>query len=749
MMALRSVAASLLLFACVNQSQAQDNQPGTNQGRLVKNVQAVSMDVPVTGPIDARMDTAVASRPIEVGPDDAEEATEPETTAKTSQQAGIALAGPSAVAAASKLALPKPELLDIGESIFLSPSQRSPELTTRWEAAQNGGQDPQVAAGHAVVAVLTWDTLTFYDKSGHPLPSINDPSHPGKNFANPTNTETIFAAVVKQLDLNLKLNSKAQHDPSFLFEAGEIGDARVIFDNFRNRWVVLATAKNNHPNTTDIALVTSQRRTKFLLAVSRDEDPRDGFRTFGLDATPDDGACGKNSDDSPCPGSRFTPGNAADYPSIGVSRTHYILTIGVGHAPLDGSAHTHLFTWMVVLNADDVANGASPIRKRAFAGWDLGEGDRAVGVSMPAVMNNDLPGLLATGWGLVANTASDHIILTGVSPFDPPVLLAMDWDMPDIESASESDWPQKGSKELIQYGNLNDQPVTATVQGTTLATGFVDCRTWTNTQKTCSPSLHLITFDLKTFPLSTLLKDRVMGLRSVLDDDKNDVVAYGLPGIASNKDGDIAVVYGRSSPKMFMETRFSTWLHTELDVRPSRELHQGKAPLGVGCAVPCKPQHPDTAGVSVDPFDSRAIWIAHSFADTGPDVRVEVGKVFGEQHPDLWMWSADVTTSTTGLKAGDAVGVTLLMLNGGDGDAHDARAELLLVAGDGKKTSLGHTTASKMNAGDSISTNLVGTIPASLAKGSYKVEVRAKLKAGEKQYSDDNDSVTAGTVHVK
>ena len=94
MMALRSVAASLLLFACVNQSQAQDNEPGTNQGRLVKNIQATIVDVPVTGPIDARMDTAVVSCPIEVGPDDAEEATEPETTRKTSPQAGIALAGP-------------------------------------------------------------------------------------------------------------------------------------------------------------------------------------------------------------------------------------------------------------------------------------------------------------------------------------------------------------------------------------------------------------------------------------------------------------------------------------------------------------------------------------------------------------------------------------------------------------------------------------------------------------------------------
>ncbi len=127
--------------------------------------------------------------------------------------------------------------------------------------------------------------------------------------------------------------------------------------------------------------------------------------------------------------------------------------------------------------------------------------------------------------------------------------MAMAWDMPDIEGASDSDWPQKGSNELIQYGNVGDQPITATVQGSTLTTGFVDCRTWTNTQKTCSPSLHLVTFDLKSFPIPMLLKDRVMGLRSVLDDDKNDVVAYGLPGIASNKDGDIAVVYRTQQPQ--------------------------------------------------------------------------------------------------------------------------------------------------------------------------------------------------------
>jgi hypothetical protein len=294
------------------------------------------------------------------------------------------------------------------------------------------------------------------------------------------------------------------------------------------------------------------------------------------------------------PGLALHAGKCGDYPSIGVSKTHYILTIGVGHGPLDDSTHTHLFTWMVVLNADDVANGVSPIRKRGFAGWDLGEGDRAIGLSLPAVMNNDLPGLLGAGWGLVANTASDHIILTGVSPADPPALLAMNWDMPDIEHPP--DWPQKGSKQLIQYGNLGEQPVTATVQGTTLATGFVDCRSWTDSQKTCSPSLHLVTFDLKSFPFSIIRKDRVVGLRSLLDDDKNDVVAYGLPGIASNKAGDIAVVFGRSSPRRFMEARFSTWRTTRSTSGPAACRTRARRRLAWAAPSPASRNTPTPRG---------------------------------------------------------------------------------------------------------------------------------------------------------
>lgn len=746
-MVARVVACFVIASASLFALHAQDNKPTSNQARVSKNVTSSSEPLEVIGPIDVTLSTpgkpsATFTKEQYVSEENLLRSKPP----VVSELSGPELAGPSAVLAATKLSAPNTESFSFGESLFFLDSQRTQGLTTKWAsgASANGGQDPQIAAGHSVVAVLTWNTLAFYDKSGNLLTA--DPAHPKQAFINPTSTAIIFAGVVKLLDDRLHLNPITHNDPSFLFQPdGEVGDARVIFDNFRNRWVVLATAKNNHPHTTDFRLLTSQRRTKFLLAISRDEDPRHGFRAYGFNADPNDGACDKETDDSPCPGSHFTPGNGADYPSLGVSKAHYIMTIGAGHAPLDGSSHTNKIAYMVTVNAKDAADGTLPIHMHAIWDWDLGEGDRAVRIAMPAVMQNDLP-VGGAGWGVVASTASNHLILTAVGPTDPPALVTLSWDMPNIEGAPG--WPQKGGPELIDYGNVSNQPITATMNGRTLTAGFVDCRTWTKSQKDCSPSLHLVSIDVSVLPVAAFLtKDRVVGWRSVLDDASDDVVAYGLPGIASNNDGDIAVVYGRTSPRMFMETRFSAWLHNEVDIRPSRELQKGRATL----PVPSNKDlvHPDTAGVSIDPFDGESIWIAHTFADTGPSQSVAVGKVFGEQHPDLSMESAQLTSPATGLKPDDAVSVHLSLHNGGDGTAPASRVELVLVAADGKKTSLAHTTPVDMKAGATIETDLAGNIPAKLSEGAYTVELRAKLQDGVKQYSEDNDVLTAGEVHLK
>src|SRR3954452_8988945 len=125
-MTFRLAAPLVLAILPFIQLQPQTMQAGFGQARVVKNVRAEREDVPVIGPIDASMDTAVVARNIRTEEDTAYINLKAATSTATKRQTGIALAGRSAVLAAGKLAGPKPESLDIGESIFLLESQRTP-----------------------------------------------------------------------------------------------------------------------------------------------------------------------------------------------------------------------------------------------------------------------------------------------------------------------------------------------------------------------------------------------------------------------------------------------------------------------------------------------------------------------------------------------------------------------------------------------------------------------------------------------
>ena len=177
-------------------------------------------------------------------------------------------------------------------------------------------------------------------------------------------------------------------------QAGEIGDARVVFDHFRDRRVVLATA-GRPSDSTGVALVASQRRTSFCWRC-RATRPRDGFRTFGrmprrrrgLRKTATIRLAGL------APHARKRGGLS----SIGVSHTHYILTVGVGHGHSTGSAHTPLLPgWWCWMRLDVTRRIPDSERGLATRTWARRP---PVGVGVPAVMNNDLPGLLGTDCGV-------------------------------------------------------------------------------------------------------------------------------------------------------------------------------------------------------------------------------------------------------------------------------------------------------------------------------------------------------------
>ena len=613
-----------------------------------------------------------------------------------------------------------------------APLPRSNALTTQWVTTgkMSTSNDPQVASSSWAVGVLSWDQLAFFDKAGTLLPST-------PNFPNPTNTETVFAPLVQWLDQSvINLNPQVVGNPDFMFggPSGQVGDARIEFDTYRKRWVILGTAKNPAPSAKyPLALRASQRRTMFLLAVSNDEDPSHGFTTWAFAATPNDGACTKIDDSSPCPNSAFTPGNAGDYPSIGISSMHYVLTDHVGHAPLDGSKGSDVFAYMVTVNAQSIAKGDPNIHAHAFWNWDIGKGEHANGISQPVVsrtpMNPD--------WGLVTKTTSNRLIVTGVSLADPPSLVSVWWDIPNI--TAPVDWTQLGSPQKITYWNVVYNVVKATQTNGMLTLAFTDCRNWNVVPKGCVSSIHLISANVNLFPNFCLKqKDRVFGLRSALDDDPTDVVAYAIPGVTMNKDGDIAVVYNRTSPKMYDEARYSTWLHGEPDIRPSAVLQAGLAPIGCVKVNPCDGQYTfDTAGIGLDPFDQTGVWMAHMYA-IGGGTSFAVGKVFGRQYPGLMV--ANVVPAPTTIHAGQTMTITYDLANYGDAAAANPYVPVTMESLTGSvalSKVIGVDVPPPMAPGSRLPGRTVTvTIPAGTPSGVYRIRLDGKVMADVAQYTE-------------
>ncbi len=604
------------------------------------------------------------------------------------------------------------------QSAVMNFAARTPGLTTFWSngSPSNNNIDPQVAASSWAVGVLTWDTLVFYDKSGTLLPST-------PTFPNPTNTETLFGPLVQVLDANLNLNPKVA-GPAFLFANGQVGDARLEFDKFRKRWVVLASAKNNGSLTGAFStlLIRSQRRTKLLLAVSIDEDPSHGFYTYWFNATPDDGACNALTDSSPCPGSNFRPGDGSDYPSLGMSSRHYLLSIGAGHQPLDGSQQTETWAYLIAANADDISSGLNKPRTHGFKQWDIGNGETADGITQAVVSSQAMAPI---DWGLVVSVTKDRLILTGVPPIDPPSLTTTSWTMPDLTPLAK--WPEKGSNLGVNYANLTNAPIKAQQIAGILSTTWNDCRNWTPSQAACSPSVHLFTAQVNFFPFVFSQIDRVFGLRNVLDDAPTDVVGYGMPGVTMNQNKDIAVVYSRSSPLLFPEVRYSTWLHGEPDIRPSAILRVGDGPFPCSLGPKCgAPMTYDTAGIALDPFDQTGVWMAHIYATATGAPGLTVGKVFGAVHPGL-MVSAISFTPTT-VQAGSQLQVTYTVSNYGDGAANPAHADIILepLSSGGPAILLGTDPLPVMGPGNVLQRQITLTVT-SAPKGVHQLRIQANV----------------------
>jgi CARDB len=566
-----------------------------------------------------------------------------------------------------------------------APRTQSPPSPT-W-TVQGSGNDPQIAVGKSFVVVTSYNQVWFFTKAGTPL-TYND--H-GQKIANPIPATTLFSDLwntgapnftpkAQSINsfLNLPSGSKCNVDAPFptgsqtswslsgpsAFCLNDFYDMRAVYDDFRDRFWIIAVARNplwKRLSGTPANHVS--RRTKVLLAVSVDGDPRDGFYEYWWNGVVDDGACtslakGASGDTKVCgSGQTYQPGDAADYPSIGISKDFFVQTIGAQHfnpfaTPDFTKAGKSLkYAFVNVFQADKLAGGgcSSPC---SWSYWDFtypGSSSVVKGTLQAAVHHETNSQHLTY---LAQNDGSDRVYVWGFTPdegkLNPP--LHTGWSsIATIGSATHD--PTLPGGGTLSYANLGPMMLKAVVRGGALTGSFMDCAGATLVPlNPCATAARVVQLD----PLLTLAAgpfevacgicapqpqlDVVVATNNPLDDPPGAVLEAGQPTADVSKNGAIVVGYIRCCGGKNPDARYAARLPGDATFRPDAVLKQGTGGGATGF-------NGDTGGAAADPVDPSGIWLAQLYGVSG-SMGLQVGKVLGSPFADLSMEDVAITSGS-------------------------------------------------------------------------------------------------------
>jgi len=546
-----------------------------------------------------------------------------------------------------------------GEDAGESDGAQSPEATRRFDDVSGlNGMDPGIAVGTSYLLVCdNVHGIAAYDKSGSGHLLSAKTGQP--IFQNPFSISSLFAKV--KADITPHLNLPSGLPPNFPTQIPAYGDVRIMFDAYRKRFWVYARAKLDIENPAEDIVkypaLKLARRQKAAVAVSKTDDPRDGFYTYWWNETIHNGECNNQNG---CSDPLFkTSGEGADYPSIGISPKFFIATAGVNRRdpafPTDTVAaaqkwkdcetnfvaNGHPFNWcgpfyihLMIVDADRLAQGpvslpqiSQPLQRpqdRSFALFidaknyitDRAENaDFAHGMGRgvkPVIMHG--PQLSATIHSAEAYFTNTFIDRSGSTPKCYVVLWSLFGNelIPELYPIRRVTFPNPKSWNFIFSASYRDGKLYAALH---------ECVVW-KSQKPCLYSVRALRINTSN---SKTEIDRTFGLRNKIDDPSNARINYKWPAIEVNKHGDMVLSYVRfstESPTLPQEVRFSVWYHGDPDIRPSRLLRAGEIVNAFDM---------DTSAIAVDPVDDEGIWIAHFFATENGSKRIAVGRVFGHE----------------------------------------------------------------------------------------------------------------------
>ncbi len=438
--------------------------------------------------------------------------------------------------------------------------------------------DPQLSVSSSHVAVTCRGVLNFYTRAGLPLMSTA------------LGLDKFFA-------------------PLNLASEGYVGyfDARTIFDRYRRRFLIGALAFKAGP--------TAHR---FVLAVSKGEDPRQGFFMYQWPASPPQ---------------LNLPSYQADYPSISVDRKAVYQTNLVQRQ--DGSRF-----WAVTLfDAVAMAQGINP---GGWRFWDLRNPDGSqVGVVQPAMQHDAVDrNFLVSRWG------TDRVVVWAID-VPTPISLGPRLQRVAVTLApfqSPVDGPQQGSAtHKIRMTNLGTEVLKAVVRRGLLHFATNDARPWGGTESLSS--IRLVRMSVTNFPSIPREResgfiDRPFGGSSSIDDPAGSRMYYAWPALEVNKFGHIVIVYTRTGSTIFPQVRVSAYLANESDISPSRRAKAGEATYTAKPTSVTSMPWGDVGGACVDPVDDTGVWFCHQYTiptslapPNDSNYSIWVGKLFGVSSP--------------------------------------------------------------------------------------------------------------------
>ncbi len=451
------------------------------------------------------------------------------------------------------------------------------------------GHDPSVAVGDRYLIVYTAHRYNLHDKATGELLA----SQEGDEIAPSGDFSTLFLPLwaprdkhgaPNEANINKRLRFVSSDplvcDPEDPLGPGspacvqEFYDTRILWDPVRKRFWIESAVRNHlwfcTPTATERCTnpkhSATQPRRFIAVAVSRTEDPRQGFHRYVL------------------------VDEYSDWPKIGV-HDHYLL---LGHR---SSPNLYVF------DADKLAAGNpdhGPVRLAKLDGRSF------PGATLIDEVNHHGPSGDVTY--LVGTDGSDHLTVFGLQNPDPTRAA-----VPRVIAG-----PRLSTG--VKLGSFQNNAVYR--DGRIYVTRD-EC---TPGYDHCGPRrIHVLRIPATASGSSIVAStDPARGFLDALvggrepDDAPDDVADYVMPALDVNAAGDVVVGYARRSFKMRTEVpfelRYSIVYHGETSARPSVLVRRGTW-MGTPDVDDNGKAGIDLGGAQTDPADDHTVWISHAVAD--------------------------------------------------------------------------------------------------------------------------------------